>query len=606
MVRVAVIDRDKCKPEDCKSICLKFCPKVKNRIEAIRIDEELGKAVIIEKLCSGCGICVKKCPFNVIQIINVPEEIEAECSHRYGKNTFKLYRLPIPNNEMITGLIGENGTGKSTALSIISGEIKPNLGKYGSPPDWAGIKKHYRGTILQSYFDKLASGKIKISYKPQYIDKIPKIVSGKAIEILENIDERGIIKKILFDLELNKVIKRPINALSGGELQRVAIAAALCRDADIYIFDEPSSHLDVSQRLKISKIIRTLPVEGKTVLVAEHDLAMLDYLSDQISVIYGEPGVYGIISHNHGVRVGINIYLNGFLPDENMRFRNDSIKFHIRPPRESGDSEKGSRIFWPNMEKDFGDFKLKVDGAYIDQGEIIGILGPNGIGKTTFIKLLVGIEKPDNGSVSPFIDLSLSYKPQYIYSEYDGTVSSLLKDADFENKNSDFMESAIIRPLKLRKFLDRDVSSLSGGELQRVAIATCLVKDAKIFFLDEPSAYLDVEERLAVAKALRKIVEDKEAYAFIVEHDIAIQDFMADRLCVFSGNPGTNGRSEEPLELREGMNKFLASMEITFRRDRETGRPRVNKTGSKIDRKQKGLGEYYYIPREQGIEQNIS
>jgi ATP-binding cassette subfamily E protein 1 len=200
----------------------------------------------------------------------------------------------------------------------------------------------------------------------------------------------------------------------------------------------------------------------------------------------------------------------------------------------------------------------------------------------------------------------LSYKPQYIYSEYDGTVSSLLKDAVLENKKSDSIENTIIRPLKLFKFLDRDVSSLSGGELQRVAIATCLVKDAKIFFLDEPSAYLDVEERLAVAKALRKIVEDKEAYAFIVEHDIAIQDFMADRLCVFSGNPGTNGRSEEPLNLRGGMNKFLASMEITFRRDRETGRPRVNKTGSKIDRTQKGLGEYYYIPKERETEQNIS
>jgi ATP-binding cassette subfamily E protein 1 len=412
MVRVAVIDRDKCKPEDCKTICLKFCPKVKNRIEAIRIDEELEKPVIIEALCSGCGICVKKCPFNVIRIINIPEEIEAECSHRYGKNTFKLYRLPTPNSEMITGLIGENGTGKSTALRIISGEIKPNLGKYDSPPDWTGIQKNYRGTILQSYFDKLASGKIKISYKPQYIDRIPKIVSGKVIEVLENIDERDILKKILLNLELDKVIERPLNALSGGELQRVAIAAALCRDADIYIFDEPSSHLDISQRIKISKIIRTLPNEGKTVLVAEHDLARLDYLSDQVSVIYGEPGVYGVISHNQGVRVGINIYLNGFLPDENMRFRNDSIKFHIRPPRESEDSEKERRIFWPKMKKDFGGFKLEVDKAYIDQGEIIGILGPNGIGKTTFIKLLVGIEKPDNRSISPFIDLTLSYKPQ--------------------------------------------------------------------------------------------------------------------------------------------------------------------------------------------------
>ncbi len=109
---------------------------------------------------------------------------------------------------------------------------------------------------------------------------------------------------------------------------------------------------------------------------------------------------------------------------------------------------------------------------------------------------------------------------------------------------------------------------------------------------------MDIEERLAVAKALRKIVEDRGAYAFIVEHDIAIQDFMADRLALFTGKPGILGHAENPLSLREGMNRFLANMGITFRRDRETGRPRVNKIDSKMDRKQKGVGEYYYIPSD--------
>ncbi len=598
MGRVAVLDRDKCKPDDCNLICLKICPKVKNRIEAIRIDEEIGKPVIVENLCSGCGICVKKCPFKVIQIINVPEEIEHECSHRYGKNAFKLYRLPTPNNEMITGLIGKNGTGKTTALRIFSGEIRPNLGNYHSPPDWKGIQRHYRGTILQSYFEKVSNGKVNVSYKPQYIDKIPKIVNGKVSDVLENVDEQNKLKNLLPSLELDRIWDRAINTLSGGELQRLAIAAALCRDADIYIFDEPSSHLDISQRIKMAKTIRSLPEDGKTVLVAEHDLAMLDYLSDQVCIIYGEPGVYGIVSHAHGVRVGINIYLNGFIPDENMKFRRESIKFHIRPPRKSKESKSDTKIFWPRMVKNYDGFKLEVDKGDIDEGEIIGILGPNGIGKTTFIKLLVGIEKPDSDTESPFINMPLGYKPQYIYTEYKGTVASLLKNAAEEKLNSEFMENAIIRPLKLDEFLDRDVSSLSGGELQRVAIATCLGKDARVYFLDEPSAYLDVEERLAVAKALRKIVEDRGAYAFIVEHDIAVQDFMADRLELFMGKPGTFGHAGNPLNLREGMNEFLACMGITFRRDRETGRPRVNKCGSKMDRKQKGLGEYYYIPSD--------
>lgn len=596
MARIAVLDRDKCKPDDCNLICLKFCPKVKNRIEAIKIDKETEKPIIIENLCSGCGICVKKCPFNIIKIINVPEEIEKERSHRYGRNLFKLYRLPMPKDKAILGLLGKNGTGKTTALQLLSGEIKPNLGNFESPPSWEEIQKHYRGTILQTYFEKLSKGQIKVAHKPQYIDKIPMVVSGKIADVLSNIDDRRILKNLLSTLELTKIKNRDIDKLSGGELQRVAIAATLCRDADIYIFDEPSSHLDISQRINVAKTIRTLAEDGKSVLVAEHDLAMLDYLSDQICLIYGEPGAYGIVSHSHGVRVGINIYLNGFIPDENMRFREESIKFHIRPPREFDEIDSESKISYPKLIKSYESFKLQVTEGEITPGEIMGILGPNGIGKTTFIKLLAGIEDPDNDVESPFKNISLSYKPQYIYTEYKGTVNSLLKESTEESYNAEFFKNSIIRPLKLFSFLDREVSSLSGGELQRVAIATCLGKKAEVYFLDEPSAYLDVEERLSVARALRKIVEDRKAYALIVEHDIAIQDFMADRLVVFKGSPGIQGIAGNPIDLRNGMNEFLSFMEVTFRRDKETGRPRVNKNGSKMDRKQKDLGEYYYIP----------
>ncbi|MEM2576446.1 MAG: 4Fe-4S binding protein, partial [Candidatus Bathyarchaeia archaeon] len=96
MVRVAVLDKDNCKPKDCGLPCIKYCPKVRDKIEAIKIIQNEEKPVIIESLCSGCGICVKKCPFKVISIVNLPEELEEECSHRYGLNMFKLYRLPIP------------------------------------------------------------------------------------------------------------------------------------------------------------------------------------------------------------------------------------------------------------------------------------------------------------------------------------------------------------------------------------------------------------------------------------------------------------------------------------------------------------------------------
>ena len=93
-------------------------------------------AYISEELCIGCGICVKKCPFEAISIINLPKSLDKEQTHRYGPNSFKLHRLPMPRPGQVLGLVGTNGIGKSTALKILAGKQKPNLGRYESPPDW--------------------------------------------------------------------------------------------------------------------------------------------------------------------------------------------------------------------------------------------------------------------------------------------------------------------------------------------------------------------------------------------------------------------------------------------------------------------------------------
>jgi len=397
-------------------------------------------------------------------------------------------------------------------------------------------------------------------------------------------------------MELDAVWDRELDVLSGGELQRVAIAAAILRDADVYLFDEPSSYLDVRQRIRVARAIRRLASEGRSVVVAEHDLAVLDYLSDQICIFYGVPTVYGVVSHVYGVRVGINAYLNGYLPDENVRFRDSAIRFHVKPPQASWESTE-VMISWKAMRKSFG-FTLKVKPGEIHTGEVVGILGPNGIGKTTFVKLLAGLEKPDEGGPEDSEGLSVSYKPQYISTDYDGTVEELMRSIVESDFSSSWYRSEIITPLGLDGILDRELSELSGGELQRVAIAACLSRRASLYLLDEPSAYLDVEERLSMTRTVRRLVEGRGASAFIVEHDITAQDFFADRIMVFEGTPGVEGEASEPLSLREGMNRFLGAMGITFRRDPTSKRPRVNKEGSRLDRWQKTRGEYYYIPAE--------
>jgi len=569
---------------------------VRTGVEAIKLGGD-GKPIISELLCTGCGICVKKCPFKAISIVRVPEEVEGECVHRFGPNAFKLYRLPIPLKGAVLGLLGQNGTGKTTALSILAGRIKPNLGKYEDPPDWDEIIDFFSGSPLQEHFKALSSGTLKVSFKPQYVDKIPKVVKGRVGSILAKVDERGVLDEVVGALELKAIMDRRVGVLSGGELQLVAIAAAICREADVYFFDEPSSYLDVRQRLRAAKAIRALASEGKAVIVAEHDLAVLDYLSDKICLIYGSPGVYGIISHVHGVRVGINIYLDGYIPDENVRFRKEPIRFRVKPPTPSWPVE-ATMLRWGRMRKQYdGGFELSVEPGEIHVGEVIGILGPNGIGKTTFVKMLAGVEVPDECEYITGTP-RVSYKPQYISTTYEGTVSELLEKAGADLSSS-WYASEMIRPLGLEKLLDRDVSELSGGELQLVAIAACLTQDADLYLLDEPSAYLDVEERLTVAKTIRRVVEARGAAAFVVEHDVIVQDFVADRLMVFSGQPGVKGHASSPLSLRDGMNRFLRDVGITFRRDPETKRPRVNKEGSRLDRLQKAMGEYYYVKPEE-------
>lgn len=592
MVRVAVLDADKCKPKHCDSICIRFCPKVRSKVEAIQFEGE--KPMIVEALCSGCGICIKKCPFNAISIVNLPDELSEEASHRFGANTFKLFRLPIPSPGIVLGLLGQNGIGKTTAIKILSGELRLNLGRYDDPPEWSTIIQHFRGSTLQEYFQKLSEKRLKIVHKPQYVDKIPKVISGKVGKVLEKVDERGKLTSVAEQLQLSTVWNRSLDVLSGGELQRVAVAATICREADVYLFDEPSSYLDVKQRLEVARAIRGLKREGKTVIVAEHDLAIIDYLSDQICVFYGAPGVYGVVSHVHGVRVGINIYLQGFIPDENMRFRKDPIEFHVKPPSVSPSVGK-TLVKWENMKKSYKGFQLEVQAGEAKEGEVIGILGPNGIGKTTFVKLLAGLEKADEGMPVMLYALHVGYKPQYISAEYQGTVEELLRSVAKEEFSSSWYQSEILTPLNLKTLLDRNVSELSGGELQRVTIAACLSQHAQLYLLDEPSAYLDVEERLAMARAIRRVVGDRNVTAFVVEHDVVAQDFIADRLMIFKGEPGVNGQARQPVSLRQGMNAFLKDMNITFRRDPTTKRPRVNKENSKMDKFQKEMGEYYYI-----------
>jgi ATP-binding cassette subfamily E protein 1 len=577
-MRVAVIDRNKCQPKRCAYECIKYCPGVRMGDETITKDSE-GKPVIAESLCSGCGICVKKCPFGAISIVNLPEEL-GNPVHSYGVNAFRVFGLPVPKQGVV-GIIGPNGIGKTTVLSILAGRLAPNMGKLGGTPSWDELIDIYRGQEIQQHLEHLKKGQIHAAYKPQNIDVIPKMFDGTVKAFLEETKEREID---LEPLNLDAVLKRKVSEVSGGELQRMAIAATLQRKADLYFFDEPSSYLDVKQRLGIAKVIRSL-AENKKVILVEHDLAVLDYLSDYVHVMYGVKGVYGIVSSLKSVRVGINEFLEGFLKAENTRFRDHPIKFEVRAPSEKW---KG-RVYkeMPTFTKNYPSFKLEVEAGNLLEGEVIGVMGPNAIGKSTFMKVHAGVEKPTTGKI---LETSkISYKPQYIHSDFEGNVRMLINESKLDMTIYDQFLKREVEDL-----YEKQVKTLSGGELQRIGVAIALCRDADIYLFDEPSAFLDVEQRIRLAEIIRKVTESRKSVTLVIDHDIVFQDYVSNRMMVFDGEPGVNGIARAPESMHSGMNKFLKEMQITYRRDPESGRPRANKPNSQRDNEQKKKGEYYY------------
>jgi len=538
--RIAIINDDLCQPNKCKKECMKRCPVNSIGKECITIDK---KAKISENLCNGCNICTKQCPFKAISIVHIPFSIK-NITHRYDTNGFTLQGLPylIPNK--ITGIIGSNGIGKTTCIKIISKQLEPS------------VKLKIKGTSLQNIFTK----NLKISTKNQFLEFKHEIINESK-------------EQLFHELELNKFIGKYKDELSSGEQQRLAIYECLNNDSDLYILDEPTTNLDIYQRMILAKTLNDKVKNNKYIVLIEHDLSFLDYISDYINIFYGEPSKYGVCSQPYNPREGINNYLDGFLPNDKVRIRNFKLDFKAREPLT--EILNVQHLNYPETFINVGNFNLTIKSGNFTTSQITLIVGKNGAGKSTFINYLSKIFKVD------------IFNKNLLYQYSNKTVEELIE-------NIRHLQDELYQYLNIQNLKHLYINKLSGGELQRVMLFYYFSIDKPIYLLDEPASHLDSEQRIIVAKLIRKFIINNHKSAFVIEHDFLMSVYLSDQLIELN-KINNNSIVNIPINVKDGMNKFLQNLNITLRRDPNNHRPRINKPNSQQDKIQRLNNTYFTL-----------
>ncbi|CAH8260368.1 unnamed protein product [Arabidopsis lyrata] len=555
---------------------------VMDKLSELRIDVPQSSNTSFIKHCIKCGLRVEKCPCESVQDFYVVP------THKYGHESFRLLRLPVTRMGKVLGIVGANSIGKTTSVKILAGELKPNLGNVKNPPEWEEIIPHFHDSELESYFTRRQKKTLKVLVKPAL--KETKVADWKcknfwANWVLYEVQDRGreVLDKICNDLELHN-LERCVEELSADELQRFRIALVAVRKADVYIFDNPSTFLDVRQRHKAAQVIRSLLRPDCYVIVVENDLSVVDFVADEICLLYGKPGKYGVATLPFSVKEGINVFLSGYLPREQFRFRDDSLSFEVS--NNITPQDEYMKVYGRYQYSDIsrtGGLNLNIVGGEFDNSQIVVVVGPRYTGKSLFLEFLERMHP------------RVSYKREHI--GYAGCelatvrrhlnclIPGTIRDCRFR---VDVME-----PLGIVQLFEQSVSTLSASALQKLAITICLGMHADYYLIDEPGRHLDIEQKICVSKVIKRYTRYIQKPAVVVEHDLMMLYYLADRVVLFEGKPHVTGIGHAPQSLVSGMNQLLQELNITVRRDPANMVPRINKVGSLEDEEQKSAGKYF-------------
>ena len=498
-----------------------------------------------------------------------------------------------------TAIVARNGTGKSTLLKCIAGLEKPDEGiiTFNKGIRVGYLDQNVHMTATHSLVDEMLDHDDPVTNAIRaYEHAVARNLGGDelhhAIDKMTELDawdHEARVKRLLYQFNLRD-LEQPVNTLSGGQQKRVAMAKVLIHLPDVLIMDEPTNHLDLQM---IEQLEDELGAPGVTLLLVTHDRHFLDNVCDEI--IEMEFGAFTRFKGNYSyyvekkaaldeVRDATQHHLKGLMKSElewvrkmprargtksksrldkfeevkslaTRDFSRDQVSIEVQTSRLGG-----KVIEARNLTKGFGDpadpitYKPIVShwNYSLKSGDRIGIVGPNGIGKSTFIDLLTKRLEPDMGKVSIGDTVILgTFGQQGLVLKEDKRILEVVRDIDEViplSKGRTLTASGLLE----RFLFDKEqqyqyVSTLSGGEKRRLYLCTVLMKNPNVLILDEPTNDLDIP----TLNALEDFLSELDICLLIVSHDRFFMDKLCTKLLVFEGNGVIKEWVSSYTELRE-------------------------------------------------------
>ena len=451
-------------------------------------------------------------------------------------DALKKLNFQIQPGECVV-LCGKSGCGKTTVSRLLNGLIPSFFpGELSGSCNTFGLES---GTAaIEDYVPKV--GSVFQNPKTQYfnVDTTAELAFPCENVGMPSAEIRGRVETVAEEYGLQKLLNRSIFKLSGGEKQHIAFGAACMLEPKLLVLDEPTSNLDYRAIRDLHDMIAKKKAEGTTIVIAEHRLAWIADLADRFCFFEDGTLAGQWTAAEFKVLPVEKLQQMGLRPLNIAPYHQQAIeKSKIKP------AYRNPLIFAENLSVGYGKKSAvyKIEDFSICKGEIVGLMGHNGVGKSTLAKTLCGLLKPVGGVIVPQkekdrIKHSFMVMQDVNYQLFSDSVrEEVLLGAQKPEMCDEVLES-----LGLLELADRHPMSLSGGQKQRVAIASAMLSGKGFVVLDEPTSGLDYYHMTRVAKLLQQLKEQGSA-VLVITHDEELAAGWCDRVVYLHDKENENG-----------------------------------------------------------------